>query len=151
MMRRNNSFELSCPEDIGTMHTDLTKVRQILFNLLSNASKFTEKGLVRLDVAQDATEDKNWFTFRVSDTGIGITPEQLSKLFQPFTQADASMTRRYGGTGLGLAISKRFCEMMGGQIVVTSELGKGSVFSLRLPARSPESRDTHADVTDPSC
>jgi CheY-like chemotaxis protein len=127
------------------MRADLTKVRQALFNLLSNASKFTTHGTISLAVAREAisafsppglggTEGGDWVTFRVSDTGIGMTPEQMAKLFQPFMQADASTTRQYGGTGLGLTITKRFCQMMGGDIAVESEVGKGSTFSIRLPA-----------------
>jgi CheY-like chemotaxis protein len=117
------------------MYADLTKVRQILFNLLSNASKFTERGAVRLEVARAREGGADLLRFRVSDTGIGMTPEQMGKLFRPFTQADASTTRKYGGTGLGLTISKRFCEMMGGEITVSSEPGKGTTFEVRLPAR----------------
>ncbi|HET7745750.1 MAG TPA: response regulator, partial [Vicinamibacteria bacterium] len=130
-----NILEVNCPADIGHMHADVTRVRQVLFNLLSNASKFTEKGEVRLDVTRQDAPDGDWLTFRVADSGIGMTPEQLSRLFQAFTQADASTSRRYGGTGLGLVICRRFCQMMGGDVSVESEHGKGSVFTVRLPAR----------------
>jgi hypothetical protein len=126
-------LELRCPDDIGTMHADLTKVRQSLFNLLSNACKFTESGTVRLEVAR-AKWNGDWFTFRVSDTGIGMTPDHQGKLFQPFTQVDPSATRRFGGTGLGLAITRHFCEEMGGEITVESHPGIGSTFTIRLPA-----------------
>ena len=107
------------------MHADVTKVRQTLFNLLSNASKFTEKGVIRLEVRKNGPPalhlaQLSTLNFLVSDTGIGMTPEQLSKLFQAFTQADASTSRKYGGTGLGLAISRKFCQMMGGDITVTA-------------------------------
>jgi PAS domain S-box-containing protein len=126
-------LEVCCPSDIGTMHADLTKVRQSLFNLLSNACKFTEGGTVRLEVA---CEERNgtWFLFRVTDTGIGMTPEHQGKLFKPFSQADPSATRRFGGTGLGLAITRHFCEAMGGDITVQSRPGVGSTFTIRLPA-----------------
>jgi PAS domain S-box-containing protein len=126
-------LELRCPPDIGTMHADLTKVRQSLFNLLSNACKFTESGTVRLEVAR-TKRNGDWFTFRVSDTGIGMTPEHQGKLFLPFSQVDPSATRRFGGTGLGLAITRHFCEAMGGEITVESKPGIGSTFTIRLPA-----------------
>jgi CheY-like chemotaxis protein len=121
------------------MRADLTKVRQAVFNLLSNASKFTKEGTIELNVARKGSaggEDR--ITFAVSDTGIGMTAEQMDKLFQEFSQADASTTRDYGGTGLGLALSRRLCRMMGGDITVESEAGKGSTFTIRLPAEVPE-------------
>jgi signal transduction histidine kinase len=121
-------------EELGTMHTDLTKVRQSLFNLFSNAAKFTEGGTITLEVAREAVDGIDWVAFRVGDTGIGMTPEQVGKLFQVFSQADTSTARKYGGTGLGLAVTKRFCQMMGGDIAVESELGVGSAFTIRLPA-----------------
>ena len=116
------------------MHADVTKVRQTLFNLLSNASKFTEGGTITLAVARETVDDAAWVTFRVSDTGIGMTPEQLASLFQAFTQADVSTTRKYGGTGLGLVITRRFCQMMGGDVTVDSAVGQGTTFTIRLPA-----------------
>src|SRR5262249_7631859 len=112
---------------------DLTKVRQSLFNLLSNACKFTEGGTVRLEVTRE-DPDGGWLTFRVVDTGIGMTPEHLGKLFQPFSQVDPSATRRFGGTGLGLAITHHFCEGMGGGSAVEGRPGVGSPFTIRLPA-----------------
>jgi PAS domain S-box-containing protein len=121
--------------DLGVMRADLTKVRQSLFNLISNAAKFTEHGVITLAAAREASEGVDWLTFQVSDTGIGMTPEQLEKLFQAFSQADASVSRKYGGTGLGLALSRRFCQMMGGDITVESAYGVGSTFTIRLPAR----------------
>jgi PAS domain S-box-containing protein len=133
--KKSNKFEIDCAPGLGVMHADLTKVRQILFNLLSNSSKFTENGTIRLQATRDDADQSGRITFKVTDTGIGMTPEQVAKLFQPFTQADASTTRKFGGTGLGLAISRRFCEMMGGEITVTSEAGKGSAFTVMLPAR----------------
>lgn len=134
-----NQLEVRLADGVGEMRSDLTKVRQILFNLLSNASKFTEHGTITLSVERsfDVT-GKEWILFRVKDSGIGMTPEQLGKLFQAFTQADASTTRKYGGTGLGLTISRRFCELMGGDIRVESEFGKGTTFSVRLPAKVEE-------------
>ncbi|MBI3240971.1 MAG: GAF domain-containing protein [Chloroflexi bacterium] len=119
------------PDDLGLMFADITKVRQSLINILTNAAKFAAGAAV--DFSIERRDD--WFTFIIADSGIGITPEQLGRLFQPFTQADTSTTRRYGGTGLGLAISQRFCKMMGGEIVVESALGAGSTFTVRLPAR----------------
>ncbi len=132
--KNRNKMEVNIADDIGEMHADVTKIRQILFNLLSNASKFTEDGLVRLDSERETKGGEAWVRFRVSDTGIGMTPAQLGRLFEAFTQADASTTRKYGGTGLGLAITRHFCRIMGGDISVTSEPGKGSTFEVRLPA-----------------
>ena len=133
--RNGNVLEVDCPTDVGPMHADVTRVRQVLFNLLSNASKFTEKGTVGLEVRREETDDGSWLVFTVSDTGIGMTPEQLGKLFQAFSQADASTSRKYGGTGLGLVISRRFAQMMGGDVTVASVYGKGSVFTVRLPTQ----------------
>jgi PAS domain S-box-containing protein len=133
--KKANKLTIDCPADLGAMHADLTKVRQILFNLLSNASKFTEKGIIEMHVRRTDTDGQSTIIFEVRDTGIGMTAAQIDKLFQPFTQADESTTRRFGGTGLGLAISRRFCQMMGGDIHVTSEADKGSTFTVHLPAR----------------
>ena len=133
-----NTLNLDIPEDIGLMRTDLTKVRQSLFNLLSNASKFTEKGQITVTVSRHHNEEQDWIHFCVSDTGIGMSSEQIKKVFQAFTQADASTTRKYGGTGLGLAISKKMCQMLGGDITVDSELGKGSQFTVILPVQGAE-------------
>jgi PAS domain S-box-containing protein len=140
--KNTNRLDVRCSFDIGLMRADMTKVRQILFNLISNACKFTEKGIVTLEVTQIFTEGNRWILFRVTDTGIGMTPEQMQSLFKEFTQADSSTTRKYGGTGLGLAISKRFAEMMGGDITVTSDFGRGTQFTVRLPA---EVVDTQAE------
>jgi CheY-like chemotaxis protein/anti-sigma regulatory factor (Ser/Thr protein kinase) len=134
MTNRDDTLEVNCAEDVGSMKADLTRVRQILLNLLSNAAKFTERGTVSLEVERSVDGGKRWILFRVGDTGIGMTSEQIAKLFQPFTQADASTTRKYGGTGLGLAISRTLCQKMGGDVTVESEIGKGSVFIVRLPA-----------------
>ena len=131
----NNTLEFNLAENLDMMHADLTKVRQSMFNLLSNASKFTKNGKITLDVTTNNAEGKQWINFQVTDTGIGMSPEQITKLFQAFTQADASTTRKYGGTGLGLAITKKFCLMMGGDISVVSELDVGSTFTICLPVQ----------------
>ncbi len=128
-----NRLEVRCAPGVGQLREDITKVRQVLLNLLSNAGKFTEKGTVSLDVSRENDVTGTWVVFRVRDTGIGMTPEQLGKLFQAFTQADGGTQRKYGGTGLGLALSRKFCVMMGGDINAQSEPGKGSTFTMRLP------------------
>jgi signal transduction histidine kinase len=129
---------VQCDPDLGLVQVDLTKLRQALLNLLSNGSKFTDHGTVTLDVSRaPGTDGADWITLRVADSGIGMTPQQVSKLFQPFTQADASTTRKYGGTGLGLAIAKKFCDMMAGTIAVESSPGLGTTFTIRLPAVAP--------------
>ena len=107
------------------------RLRQAMLNLMSNANKFTERGTITVNARQGQENGCDWIT--IADTGIGMTPEQVGKLFQEFSQADASTTRKYGGTGLGLAISRRFCQMMGGDITVESEPGRGSTFTIRLP------------------
>ncbi len=146
VQKNGNTLEINCPSDIGFMHADMTKVRQNLLNLLSNAAKFTERGTIRLDVSRHEQEKsiapaaQSFITFTVTDTGIGMTPEQQKHIFEAFTQADASTTRRYGGTGLGLAIAQKFCEMMGGYIRVESEPGKGSTFTMQVPAIANETK-----------
>ncbi len=132
--KSGNEITVSCPGEIGSMHADQTRVRQALLNLVSNANKFTERGKVTVSVRRTSEGSRDWITAAVADTGIGMTPEQVGRLFQEFMQADASTTRKYGGTGLGLAISRRFCQMMGGDITVDSEVGRGSTFTIRLPA-----------------
>jgi PAS domain S-box-containing protein len=161
--KNSNILEIQCPEDIGSMQSDLTKLRQSLLNLLSNASKFTCSGTITFAVTRCAETpaetaqrrkklgiyraggpsehtlssliySQDWIVFTVTDTGIGMNPQQLAKIFDPFTQADSSTTKKYGGTGLGLTITKKFCEMMGGEITAFSELEKGSTFTIRLPA-----------------
>ena len=129
-----NTLVVQCADDLGSMRADLTKVRQALFNLLSNACKFTKRGTVTLAVTRQAEAGVEWITFRVSDTGIGMTPAHLARLFQAFSQAEASTARQFGGTGLGLAITKQFCQLMGGDVTVESELDKGSTFTIQLPA-----------------
>ena len=120
--------------DLGTMKADLTKVRQILFNLISNAAKFTTAGTVMLTVNRERRTDGEWLAFLVEDTGLGMTPQEMETIFQDFVQVDTSTTRRFGGTGLGLVVTQRFCEMMGGEITVESASGKGSQFTVHLPA-----------------
>ena len=166
--KNGNSFEIDCDSEIGNMYADRTKIKQVLINLLSNASKFTQEGIVTLGVIRKHRQEENgngknrlliectnisdspqdisvasdinsdtqvfdWIIFSVTDTGIGMTPEQVEKVFQPFVQADNSTTRKYGGTGLGLSICQRFCEMMGGKIIVESCVGVGSTFNVYLP------------------
>ena len=142
--RNHNKLSLDSSSDVGVMHADVTKVRQCLLNLLSNASKFTEDGVisVRVSVVDGHGEEDSaeCVQFAVSDTGIGMTDEQMARLFQSFSQADSSTTRKYGGTGLGLAISRRFARLMGGDITVSSEVGVGSTFTLTLPREVSEVR-----------
>ena len=133
--KNSNSVNVRVAENVGTMKADITKVRQILFNLLSNACKFTDHGTISVDVDQIRAEDKECIQFRVSDTGIGISAQQRQNLFQEFAQADSSIARKYGGTGLGLAITHRFVQLMKGQINVESEPGKGAVFTVQLPTQ----------------
>ena len=136
-LKNSNTLSTDYAEDLGEMRADLVKVRQVLLNLLSNAAKFTESGTITLK-----TSHKNGrVTFTISDTGIGLNPEQTDRLFEPFSQADSSTTRKYGGTGLGLTISKKFCEMMGGSINVESEEGRGSTFHVELPLTVKASED----------
>ena len=130
-----NSLVLDCPEPNFTIYTDVLKIRQCLLNLLSNANKFTHQGKIVLTVSNNSHNQQSWIYFRVSDSGIGMSSEQVQKLFQAFTQADNSTTRKYGGTGLGLVITQKFCQMMGGDIQVESQLGQGSSFTIKLPAQ----------------
>ena len=144
-VKNGNTLEVICPPGIGSMRADLSKVRQGLFNLVSNAAKFTHDGAIKVEAERQLRDGSEWITFRVSDTGIGLSAAQLVRLFQPFTQADASTTRRFGGTGLGLALTRRFCQMMTGDVTVHSVPGEGSVFTITLPATI---QDT-SDVDDP--
>jgi signal transduction histidine kinase/DNA-binding response OmpR family regulator len=130
--KKTNILTAIFDDDLGTLHSDFTKLRQMLLNLMSNAAKFTEKGQIRLEVKRDA----DWITFCVMDNGIGMTVDQKKQLFEPFTQGDSSMTRRYGGTGLGLAITQKFVQMLGGTIWVESEFGYGSTFVMSLPVEA---------------
>jgi len=134
IQKNRNTFVLDVNSDIGTMTADLTKTRQVLFNLLSNAAKFTEDGTITLAADRQRHDDGDWIVFSVSDTGIGMTQDQMDEVFKEFTQADASTTRKYGGTGLGLAICYRFCQMMGGDLTVDSLAGEGTTFRAVLPA-----------------
>jgi signal transduction histidine kinase/ActR/RegA family two-component response regulator len=140
--KQGNRLDVRCPPGIGSLHTDVVKLRQALLNLLSNACKFTEAGTVTLAVDRSA----EWIRFQVRDTGIGMTDEQQAKLFQPFTQADSAVARKYGGTGLGLAISRRFCQLMGGDVTVESAPGQGSTFTVRLPVRVAERRARRSGI-----
>ena len=140
--KNRNMLSQTIGDDVGVMVGDETKVKQILFNLLSNAAKFTKDGVIRLSVERRLEGGRDWIVFTVSDTGIGFRADQIDKLFQDFYQADMSTTRKYGGTGLGLAIVYRFCRLMGGEVTVTSEPGIGSTFCVRLPRvlAAPEPR-----------
>jgi signal transduction histidine kinase len=131
--KNTNVFCIDCPDYIPPFQTDLIKLRQILLNLLSNAGKFTHSGKIDFSVAVDPLPQNHWIVFSVRDTGIGMSQDQVEKVFAAFTQADNSTTRQYGGTGLGLTITKKFCEMMGGTITVDSEPGAGSLFVVKLP------------------
>ena len=132
--QNDNRLLVELSDDLGEMHGDVTKVRQGLLNLLSNASKFTSSGQIELKAIRSQKNVKEWISFSVLDSGIGMTAEQMDGLFESFTQAEASTTRRFGGTGLGLAITRHFCQMMGGDVLVESEEGKGSTFTIELPA-----------------
>jgi PAS domain S-box-containing protein len=150
--KNTNTLKVICSLNLGTMYADRTKMRQVILNLLSNAAKFTHQGTITMtvnrqtspfalyaaetdrDTENEASDSFSWICVRVSDTGIGMTPDQMDQIFEPFTQADGSTTRQYGGTGLGLAISRRFCQMMGGDITVESEENVGSTFTVDLPA-----------------
>ena len=147
--KNDNVLEVACPPEVGTIHADLTRVRQILFNLLGNAAKFTQRGRVGLEVLPLRVQGEEWIGFAVADTGIGLTAEQQRRLFQSFSQADASTSRRYGGTGLGLVISRRFAQMMGGDIQIQSEFGRGSVFTVRLPRRAGAPRSAAGRAAEP--
>ena len=128
-----NRLTLSDAEASGTVHADLTRLRQVILNLLSNACKFTKNGAVDVTVRQTEMSGREGITISVKDSGIGIAPEQIDRLFEPFNQAETSTAVEYGGTGLGLTISREFCRLMGGGIEVQSELGTGSTFVVRLP------------------
>lgn len=131
--KNGNQVKLECAPDLGILHADATRVRQALLNLTSNAVKFTQNGLVTISGSRHIALGRETIALQVRDSGIGMTPEQIGRLFRDFEQADGSTTRKYGGTGLGLAISRRFCRMMGGDIVVHSAIGRGSTFTIQLP------------------
>jgi len=158
MMKKNgNTLVVDCPQDIGSLQTDLTKLKQSVINLLSNAAKFTKDGTVTLRLVRELRDGSPWAKFEVADSGIGMTDEQMGRLFQAFTQADSSTTRNFGGTGLGLTITRHFCAMLGGSIEVKSKPGQGSTFTIVLPDRAtkvlaedePES-DRAAAASEPS-
>jgi signal transduction histidine kinase len=144
--KNRNVLHLALGEGLGIMRSDATRLRQVLFNLLSNASKFTEQGTITLAAERERLAKGDRLVLRVSDTGIGMTLEQLERLFQAFAQAEADTASKYGGTGLGLAISRKFCEMMGGDVVVTSTPGVGTTFTVRLPALCPDPEESMAQV-----
>jgi len=150
-----NQMRSEIAENAGAMFADLVKVRQILFNLISNASKFTPNGMISLTVSVEKRRGRDWVLFKITDTGIGMSPEQLGRLFEAFAQADKSVSSKYGGTGLGLAISRHFSHMMGGDITVESELGKGTTFTVGLPRQvssdrlEPESADAAGATGQP--
>ena len=138
--KSTNALHIQHLADLGTIHADQVKVRQALLNLLSNAVKFTHQGSITLAADRESLDEGDWIVFRVTDTGIGLTPEQIVKLFRNFTQAEASTTRNFGGTGLGLVLTRRYCQMMGGDVTVRSVPGHGSVFTIRLPAVVSEAK-----------
>ena len=149
MEKNSNRLSIERSQHLGSAHQDRTKLRQTLFNLLSNSAKFTREGTVTLHVNRIQQAGEEWLSFAVSDTGIGIAPDKLEHVFEEFTQADDSTTRDYGGTGLGLAISQRFCKLLGGDLSVHSELGEGSTFTIRIPAILPGTKpqSSSADTT----
>jgi signal transduction histidine kinase len=139
---KGNTLTLRCPDDIGTMTADPMKTRQILLNLIGNAGKFTRDGTVTVDVRARTLQGVDSIEFVVTDTGVGMTTAQTERIFEPFTQADVTTTRKYGGTGLGLAIVSRFCQLMGGSVAVESQPGTGSRFTVVLPrAQAETARD----------
>ncbi len=146
LTKNSNELVSDIPPDLGAMHADATKVRQILYNLLSNACKFTKTGSILVLARRTNARDKEYVEFQVKDTGIGMTAEQTAKIFDAFTQADSSTTRKYGGTGLGLAITRRFCEMMGGDIGVASSPGKGTTFTVRIPTEVVDERKLQSSL-----
>ncbi len=146
--KESNELNVVCPDNLGSMYADQTKVRQILFNLLSNAAKFTDNGTITLTVTRTCHETAEWFSFEITDTGIGMSEEQLSYLFQEFSQGTSSVRHKPAGIGLGLAISRHFCRMMGGDITVTSKFKQGSTFTVALPASVTEQPATPAQPTD---
>lgn len=150
LMRRNtNAFAVDCARSVGLIECDSVRLKQVLLNLLANAAKFTRDGRVRLRLRQEHAAGRDWQLFEISDTGIGMTPEQMGRVFQAFGQADAQIGREYGGTGLGLVISRRLCQLMGGDVTMASTFGKGSTFTVRLPVRrraEPPAADEAAHV-----
>ncbi|HEX7327703.1 MAG TPA: ATP-binding protein [Casimicrobiaceae bacterium] len=150
LMRKNaNAFAVDCARSVGLIECDSVRLKQVLLNLLANAAKFTRDGRVRLRLRQEHAAGRDWQLFEISDTGIGMTSEQMGRVFQAFGQADAQIGREYGGTGLGLVISRRLCQLMGGDVTMASTFGKGSTFTVRLPVRrlvEPPAADEVAHV-----
>jgi len=146
LVRKNgNQLKIERPSSLGSIHADRTKLRQCLLNLMSNACKFTSQGTIMLACRRGAGEvAKEWVWFDVRDTGMGMTPEQMTKLFQPFSQASASVSAKYGGSGLGLALTRTFCNLMGGDVTLQSKPGEGSTFTIALPAALPDDRREQA-------
>jgi signal transduction histidine kinase len=140
-VQNGNELVLAVEEPVGEMIADRTKFRQVLLNLVSNACKFTHNGKVTIAARRLARGEEHSVEFQVRDTGIGMTPEQMGRLFEPFTQADAQTSRRYGGTGLGLAVTRRLCLLMKGDVRASSIAGEGSIFTVELPARGPSVAD----------
>jgi len=151
--KNSNELRIERAIDLGGMRADQVKVRQALYNLLSNAAKFTQDGSITLNADRQRMDGEEWIVFQITDTGIGLSAEKIVRLFQDFTQADASTTRKFGGTGLGLALTRRFCQMMGGDVTVHSVDGEGSTFTIKLPAAVHEPKvefrgDDHSRATD---
>jgi signal transduction histidine kinase/CheY-like chemotaxis protein len=151
--KNSNQLAVEVAPGVNAMYTDLTKVRQAMLNLLSNACKFTKAGVIRILVRPEMADGRAWVVFQVSDSGIGMERDRVSKVFEAFTQADTSTTRKYGGTGLGLTITRKFCEMMGGDITVASEVSVGTTFTIRLPegvaAESRMNETKSSEAADP--
>ena len=148
--QNHNRLVIDCPDDTGGMHSDISKIRQVLFNLLTNALKFTSDGTVTLQARRSREHEQDWITFTVSDSGVGMTTQQIDRLFEAFSQAETSTSSKYGGTGLGLAISRQFCRMLGGDISVSSEPGSGSTFTVRLPADAPSTNAEPQPEAEPA-
>ena len=147
LVKHGNRLDLDCPADIGSMHADAAKVRQCLMNLVGNATKFTDHGLISIVVRSQSRDGAEIVSFAIADSGIGMSPQQVSHLFEAFAQADGETSRRYEGTGLGLAISRHFCRLMGGEILVASAQGEGSTFTMELP-RCVDPRPINANLAD---
>ena len=150
MAKNNNQLKIERGENLGNAFQDVTKLRQSLLNMLSNAAKFTHEGTVTLRAEREKADGVNWLTIAVHDTGIGIPADKLDHVFEEFSQADESTTRDYGGTGLGLTISRRFCQMLGGDMTVTSQPGAGSTFSIQLPAELPGAEGPQEELSQPT-
>ncbi len=145
MRQKNNRFILDIAPKIGVARTDATKLRQVALNLLSNAAKFCENGTITMIVRRDRMAASDWIEIHVQDTGIGISAAELPKLFNNYAQASASTASRFGGTGLGLSHSQRLCGLLGGRISVTSDVGKGALFTVRVPASLPRASERRVE------